>query len=53
MLRIIMVMMLIYGNDAIKEHLDELYKKEKEEKNSNLEEELKLEKEKVSNLKKN
>ena len=39
-----------YGNDEIKKHLDELYKKEKEEKVSNLEEELKLEKEKNSKL---
>ena len=34
----------------IKKHLSELYKKEKEEKYSNLEEELKLEKEKNSKL---
>ena len=39
-----------YGNNEIKEHLVELYKKEKEEKNSNLEEELKREKEKNSKL---
>ena len=39
-----------YGNDEIKKHLDELYKKEKEEKDSNIQEELKQEKEKNSNL---
>ena len=39
-----------YANDKIKKHLDDLYKKEKEEKDSNLEEQLKLEKEKNSKL---
>ncbi len=43
----------VLGNKKIKKHLSFLYKKEKEEKeenDSNLEEELKLEKEKVSKL---
>ena len=39
-----------YGNNKIRKHLDELYKKEKEEKYSNLKEELKREKEKNSKL---
>ncbi len=39
-----------YGNNEIKKHLNELYKKEKEEKDSNLEEQLKVEKEKNSKL---
>ena len=39
-----------FGNSEIRKHLDELYKKEKEEKDSNLEEQLKLEKEKNSKL---
>ena len=39
-----------YGDSKIRKHLDELYKKEKEEKDSKLEEELKREKEKNSKL---
>ncbi len=39
-----------YANYEIKKHLDELYKKEKEEKDSNIQEELKQEKEKNSKL---